>query len=136
MYRVLVYSHDAFGLGQLRRCRAIAHALVAHHEGLNVLILTGSPIIGRFRFRPRVDFVRLPGIVRLRTGECASLSLEMDLTDTVALRASIVEHTARVFRPHLVLVDGKPLGLLGEAQRTLRALKRRAAAAWCSGSPT
>jgi predicted glycosyltransferase len=121
-----VYTHDAFGLGQLRRCRAIAHALVARHEGLNVLILTGSPIIGRFRFRPRVDFVRLPGVVRLRTGECASLSLEIDLADAVALRASIIEHTARVFRPHLVLVDGEPLGLLGEAQRTLRALKRRA----------
>ena len=26
--RVLIYSHDTFGLGHLRRCRAIAHALV------------------------------------------------------------------------------------------------------------
>jgi predicted glycosyltransferase len=27
--RVLIYSHDSFGLGHLRRCREIAHALVA-----------------------------------------------------------------------------------------------------------
>ena len=26
--RVLIYSHDSFGLGHLRRCRAIAHSLV------------------------------------------------------------------------------------------------------------
>jgi predicted glycosyltransferase len=26
--RILIYSHDSFGLGHLRRCRAIAHALV------------------------------------------------------------------------------------------------------------
>ena len=26
--RVLIYSHDTFGLGHLRRCRAIAHSLV------------------------------------------------------------------------------------------------------------
>jgi predicted glycosyltransferase len=124
-YRVLMYSHDSFGLGQLRRCHAIAHALVARHQDLNVLILTGSPIIGRFRFRARVDFVRLPGVVKLRSGACASLSLEMDIADTLALRASIIEHTARVFRPHLFVVDETPLGLLGEAQGTLRLLKRR-----------
>ena len=124
-YRVLMYTHDSFGLGQLRRCHAIAHALVARHQELNVLIMTGSPIIGRFRFRARVDFVRLPGIVKLRNGACTSLSLEIDIADTLALRASIIEHTAQVFRPHLFLVDETPLGLLAEAQRTLRLLKRR-----------
>ena len=60
-YRVLIYSHDSFGLGHLRRCRTIAHSLVAHHKKLNVLILSGSPIVGRFSFRSRVDFVRVPG---------------------------------------------------------------------------
>ena len=43
--RVLIYSHDTFGLGHLRRCRAIAHALVEHDKDLSVLILSGSPII-------------------------------------------------------------------------------------------
>ena len=60
-YRVLIYSHDSFGLGHLRRCRAIAQALVEGQKKLNVLILTGSPIIGRFSFPARVDFVRVPG---------------------------------------------------------------------------
>ncbi len=124
-YRVLIYSHDSFGLGHLRRCRTIAHSLVEHHKKLNVLILTGSPIIGRYSFRSRVDFVRVPGIVKLRSGDYTSLSLHVNIEDTLALRASIIEHTARVFDPHLFLVDKEPLGLLGEVRRTLAMLRRR-----------
>ena len=124
-YRVLIYSHDSFGLGHLRRCRAIAHALVGYHKKLNVLILSGSPIIGRFSFRARVDFVRVPGIIKLRNGDYTSLNLDVNIEHTLALRASIIEHTAQVFDPHLFLVDKEPLGLLGEALKTLRMLKRR-----------
>ena len=51
--RLLIYSHDSFGLGHLRRCRAIAHALVGRRRDLSVLILSGSPIIGSFDFRAR-----------------------------------------------------------------------------------
>jgi predicted glycosyltransferase len=124
-YRVLIYSHDSFGLGHLRRCRTIAHSLVGHHKKLNVLILSGSPIIGRFSFRARVDFVRVPGIIKLRNGDYTSLSLDVNIEHTLALRESIIEHTARVFNPHLFLVDKEPLGLLGEAGKTLEMLKRR-----------
>ena len=59
--RVLIYSHDSFGLGHLRRCRAIAHELAKQNRDMSVLILSGSPIIGSFDFRNRVDFVRVPG---------------------------------------------------------------------------
>ena len=124
-YRILIYSHDSFGLGHLRRCRTIAHALVERHKKLNVLILSGSPIIGRYSFRARVDFVRVPGIIKLRRGDYTSLSLHVNIEDTLALRASIIEHTARVFDPHLFLVDKEPLGLLGEVRTTLAMLKRR-----------
>jgi predicted glycosyltransferase len=124
-YRVLIYSHDSFGLGHLRRCWTIAHALVTQHRKLNVLILTGSPIIGRFSFPARVDFVRVPGIIKLGNGEYTSLNLDFQVEQTLALRASIIEHTARVFRPHLFLVDKEPLGLLGEVRGALAMLKRR-----------
>ena len=45
-HRVLIYSHDTFGLGHLRRCRASAHALVENDKRITVLILAGSPLIG------------------------------------------------------------------------------------------
>ncbi len=123
--RVLIYSHDSFGLGHLRRCRAIAHALVEAEKDLSVLILSGSPIIGNFDFRARVDFVRVPGIIKLRNGEYTTLKLHIGLEQTLALRASIIRHTAEVFEPDLFLVDKEPLGLRGEVAETLDLLKRR-----------
>jgi len=122
--RILIYSHDSFGLGHLRRCHAIAQSLVARRKGLSVLILSGSPIIGSFDFRSRVDFVRIPGVIKLRNGEYSSLSLHIDIGEVLEMRASIIQHTAKVFNPDLFLVDKEPLGLRGEIHETLRMLKR------------
>jgi len=123
--RVLIYSHDSFGLGHLRRCREIAHSLVGAIGNLTVLILSGSPIIGSFDFRSRVDFVRIPGVIKLRNGEYTPLNLHIDIEDTLAIRASIVEHTAKIFDPDLFLVDKEPLGLRGEVKSTLTMMKAR-----------
>ena len=84
--RALIYSHDSFGLGHLRRCRAIAHALVDQNPNMSVIILSGSPIIGNFDFKRRVDFVRVPGVIKLRNGDYTSHSLDLDIDQTVALR--------------------------------------------------
>lgn len=123
--RVLIYSHDTFGLGHLRRCRAIAHALVEENKDLSVLILSGSPIIGSFDFRARVDFVRVPGVIKLRDGEYTSLNLHIAIEETLEMRASIIQHTADIFDPDLFLVDKEPLGLRGEVEPTLDLLRRR-----------
>jgi len=123
--RVLMYSHDTMGLGHLRRCRAIAHALVEGDPTLSVLILSGSPIIGSFDFRTRVDFVRIPGVIKLRNGDYSALSLHMDIEETVALRGSIIRHTAEAFDPDLFIVDKEPLGLRGEVKETLELLNER-----------
>lgn len=123
--RLLIYSHDSFGLGHLRRCRAIAHHLVGRFRDLSVLILSGSPIIGSFDFRSRVDFVRVPGVIKLRNGEYTSLKLDLDVEKTLEIRRSIIHHTAEIFEPDLFLVDKEPLGLRGEARSTLEMLKAR-----------
>ncbi|MBS8258805.1 hypothetical protein DYI23_01125 [Roseibium polysiphoniae] len=121
--KILIYSHDSFGLGHLRRCRAIAHSLVGTFDDLSVLILSGSPIIGSFEFRSRVDFVRIPGVIKLRDGEYTPLSLHLNIDHTLAIRSSIIEHTAKVFDPDIFIVDKEPLGLRGEVVPTLEALK-------------
>jgi len=121
--RVLIYSHDSFGLGHLRRCRRIAHALVGASKNLTALIISGSPIIGSFDFRARVDFVRVPGVVKLRNGEYTPLNLLIDIEETLALRASIIQHTAAAFAPDVFIVDKEPLGLGGEVEPALKRLK-------------
>ena len=123
--RILIYSHDTFGLGHLRRCRAIAHALVERFKQLSVLILSGSPIIGSFDFRARVDFVRVPGVIKLRNGEYTPLNLHLDIEQTLRMRASIIQHTAELFDPDMFIVDKEPVGLRGEVLQTLKSLKRR-----------
>ncbi|WP_346432943.1 hypothetical protein [Breoghania sp.] len=122
--KILIYSHDSFGLGHLRRCRAIAHSLVGRISELSVLILSGSPIIGSFDFRARVDFVRIPGVIKLRNGEYTSLNLHIDIEQTLAIRSSIIEHTAQVYAPDIFLVDKEPTGLRGEVLPTLESLKK------------
>lgn len=123
--RILIYSHDSFGLGHLRRCRAMANSLVEQNQNLSVLILSGSPIIGSFDFKSRVDFVRIPGIIKLRNGEYTSLSLHIDTEQTLAMRASIIRHTAETFDPDIFIVDKEPYGLRGEVAETLEILKAR-----------
>jgi predicted glycosyltransferase len=123
--RVLIYSHDSFGLGHLRRCRTIAHALVERFKDCSVLILSGSPIIGSFDYRARVDFVRVPGVIKLRNGEYTSLNLHIDIEETLSLRGSIIRHTADMFEPDLFIVDKEPWGLRGEVTETLHLLKAR-----------
>lgn len=123
--RVLIYSHDSFGLGHLRRCRAIAHKLVGRYKGISVLILSGSPVIGTFEFRARVDYVRVPGVIKLKDGSYTSLGLHIDLDQTMAIRETIIRRTAEAFNPDLFIVDKEPLGLEGEVKETLRIMRDR-----------
>ncbi|EFL88061.1 glycosyltransferase family protein [Ahrensia sp. R2A130] len=123
--RILMYSHDTFGLGHLRRSRAIAHALVDRFKGLNILILSGSQIAGAFDFKARVDFVKVPSVIKLYSGEYTSVSDHIDIADTLAMRESLIRKTAKLFDPDIFIVDKEPMGLKGEIESTLEMLRER-----------
>ena len=121
--RILMYSHDTFGLGHLRRCRAIAHALVDRFKGLKVLILSGSQIAGAFDFKARVDFVKIPSVIKLYSGEYTSINEHIDIQETLAMRESLIRDTAELFEPDIFIVDKEPMGLRGEVEKTLEMLQ-------------
>jgi predicted glycosyltransferase len=123
-FRILLYSHDTFGLGHLRRTRTIAAALTEAFPAASALILTGSPVAGRFAFPERVDHVRLPGVTKLEDGSYSSQSLGIDIDETTALRAGIIAAAAARFDPDLVIVDKEPTGFRGEMTETLDRLRR------------
>lgn len=123
--RILMYSHDTFGLGHLRRCHTIAHALVEDYRGLNILIISGATIAGAFDYRARVDFVKIPSVIKLRNGEYTSLASHIDLHETLKMRESSIRHTAETFQPDIFIVDKEPMGLKGEVEDTLAYLKAR-----------
>ncbi|MEM6661717.1 MAG: glycosyltransferase [Pseudomonadota bacterium] len=125
--RVLLYSHDTFGLGHLRRSRTIATALIENQPDRSALIVTGSPIAGRFDFAERIDHVRLPGVVKQPDGSYTSLNLNLPIDDMVSLRGSIIEATAREYSPGLVIVDKEAWGFRHELAGTLEVLKDRGA---------
>jgi predicted glycosyltransferase len=117
--RLLIYSHDSFGLGHLRRCRSIALSLVARHPKLSVMIISGLPLIARFGFHPQIHITLVPGIIKTDAGEYRALSTEHDIHDAIEQRSRIILETAQSFRPDLLLVDKEPLGVRGEVQAAL-----------------
>jgi predicted glycosyltransferase len=123
--RILMYSHDTFGLGHLRRCRTIAHSLVEAFRGVHVLIISGSQIAGAFDFKARVDFVKIPSVIKLYNGEYTSIGQHIDISETIEWRTRIIRSTAESFEPDILIVDKEPLGLKRELLPTLAFLKQR-----------
>ncbi len=117
--RVMFYSHDTFGLGHLRRSRAIASFLTARDPDASAIILTGSPVAGRFTFPERVDHVRLPGVTKLHDGSYVSQTLGLDIDKTTALRSALIQSTVEQYEPDLLVVDKEPTGFRGELIPTL-----------------
>ena len=123
--RVLLYSHDSFGLGHVSRCRTIANALVAADPNVSVLILSGSPVIGSYEFRSGIDFVRIPGVIKLIDGDYDSANLRVGVEHTLEMRTRIIRDTADIYRPDLFIIDKEPTGLRGEVVPALKLLKER-----------
>ncbi|MFA3918547.1 glycosyltransferase family protein [Ruegeria hyattellae] len=122
--RIMLYSHDTFGLGHLRRSRALAAAITAAHPDASALILTGSPIAGRFTFPRRVDHVRLPGVTKRSDGSYTSRTIGMGIEEVTELRSGLIQTTAEQYDPDILIVDKEPTGFRGELLPTLEKLQR------------
>jgi predicted glycosyltransferase len=116
-----MYSHDTYGLGHIRRSMALAQNILAEEH--NILILTGSPIVGRFDFPHGIDFVRIPGMIKQNNDLYVPHSIKVAPEMALAIRQNIILATAKAFKPSLFLVDKAPLGLKQEVVPTLRWLR-------------
>lgn len=123
--RVMLYSHDTFGLGHLRRSRALASALTAADAKASAIILTGSPVAGRFTFPERVDHMRLPGVTKLPDGSYVSQTLGLDIDRTTSIRSGLIKSAVEQYEPNLLIVDKEPTGFRGELLPTLEWLNQR-----------
>ncbi|MGD9079585.1 MAG: glycosyltransferase [Desulfobacterales bacterium] len=121
-YNIMMYSHDTYGLGHIRRTMAIAAHLLGPR--INILILTGSPIAGRFSFPEQIDFVRIPGMIKKTNDEYLPLSIKINARHALDIRKNIITATAKTFQPQLFIVDKEPLGLRKEVLPTLKWLQR------------
>lgn len=120
-FNILMYSHDTYGLGHIRRTMAIAEQL--RKSNTNILILTGSPIAGRLKFPKYVDYVRIPGMIKKANDEYFPLTIRIDPLQAMEIRQSIIMATVKTFLPDLFIVDKEPQGLKKEVLPALEWIK-------------
>lgn len=125
MKRILVYSHDTYGLGNIRRMLEITRHLVENDPEMSALLISGSPMLHAFRIPPQIDYVKLPCLARNAEGAYASKYLDLSLEESVRLRANLIRAAVLDFKPDLILVDKKPFGVGDELAAALEALPRR-----------
>jgi len=121
--RILLYSHDTFGLGHLRRSLSIARQIARDISGAHQLLVTGSMVAGAFGLPPRLDMVKLPALSKRSSGKYTPRTLPLTLRQTIAWREQMILQATINFDPHLVLVDKVAAGVHGELLPTLRHLK-------------
>jgi predicted glycosyltransferase len=112
-----MYSHDTYGLGHIRRSLAIAQSI--RSMPASVLIVTGSPLVGRFIIPEGIDFVRIPGMIKITNEEYTPLSMNLPPASVLSIREKIIKATVKSFNPHFLIVDKAPLGLKREVQSSL-----------------
>ena len=66
--RIMVYSHDAFGLGNIRRMLSICKYLIKYISNLSILLVSGSPMLQSFRLPQGLDYIKLPCLNRGQAG--------------------------------------------------------------------
>lgn len=123
--KIVIYSHDTFGLGNIRRMLAIAQDLAANDPLTSILIISGSPMLHAFRIPERIDYIKLPCLSRTLDGGYSVKSLHVDYDAMVKLRGNIILSAIMDFDPDLILVDKKPLGVSDELESALNWLQRR-----------
>lgn len=121
--RILVYSHDTFGLGNIKRMLAICTHLHLSIPDLSILIVSGSPMLHSFRVSPGIDYIKLPCLKRSDTGDLGVRFLDLEVEEVVRLRRELILATVVSFKPDIVLVDKKPEGLAGEMEPSLRYIR-------------
>jgi predicted glycosyltransferase len=123
--KIVVYSHDTFGLGNIRRMLVIAKSLVESDPNTSVLILSGSPMLHAFRIPPQIDYIKLPCLTRTMQGSYEAKYLDISYEKILRLRSNIIQSAIMDFDPDLILVDKKPFGVGDELSNALEELKQQ-----------
>jgi predicted glycosyltransferase/nucleoside-diphosphate-sugar epimerase len=118
-FQLVLYSHDTYGLGHLRRNTAIAHALLRRSPDLQITLISGSPVAREWPLPFGVDVVALPSVVKVGPEEYRPAE-HRSMSGLRAERGGIIASTLLRLRPDVFLVDHAPLGMKGELRLALQ----------------
>src|SRR5215469_10271871 len=88
--RILLYSHDTFGLGHLRRNLAIAGRLSHALPGASLLLLSGSQAAQQFALPPGADIIKLPAVTKLGHEDYIAQGLTVKPSEILSLRRGLI----------------------------------------------
>lgn len=123
--RVVLVSHDGFGLGHARRNSRIAAAVRALAPSAEVTLVTGLASRHAWLGADGVRVVRVPAVTKDATGRYVTRS--GDLAATLRERARVFAQVVEEVRPDVLLVDRHPLGIEGELRPAVAAARRAGA---------
>jgi predicted glycosyltransferase len=123
--KILLYSHDTFGLGNIRRTLLLAQELIEQYPGAAILLVTGSQMIHSFRIPDGVDYVKLPCLDRVDAERYEPRFLSAWSEEVKRTRSAILEKSILGFEPNLMIVDKRPSGVDGELTDTLKEFRRK-----------
>ena len=123
--KILLYSHDTFGLGNIRRTLLLAEALREAFADAAILIVTGSPVIHAFRIPEGIDYVKLPCLDRIEAERYEPRFFRQWSSEVTEMRRTILSKSILGFAPDLMIVDKRPAGIDNELLETLKTLKAR-----------
>ncbi|MCE7986880.1 MAG: glycosyltransferase [Caldilinea sp. CFX5] len=123
--KILIYSHDTFGLGNIRRTLLLAQAMRDEFADASILLVTGSPVIHSFRIPDRVDYIKLPCLDRVAADTYEPLYLGQHSATIKEMRQDLLHRSILSFAPDLMIVDKRPGGIDNELLPTLETLARQ-----------
>lgn len=122
--RVALYSHDAQGMGHMRRNLALARALVEDGRR-SALLIAGAREAGTLPMPAGVECITLPAFAKSVDGAYRSRSLDLSMSALLRLRAETICAVLEAFEPDVFIVDKHPLGFRGELEPGLELLRAR-----------
>jgi predicted glycosyltransferase len=124
--RYALFTHDAYGLGHVRRSVRIVRALAERDPGASILLITGSPATHWLRaLPPGTDHLHIPTIVTSGEGPARPSTLALGVAELASLRGGITLRALELYGPDVLLVDNFPLGTRLELLPVLRDLRDR-----------
>lgn len=122
--KILLYSHDTVGLGNIRRTLLLAQELRAQYPHATILIVTGSPMVHAFRIPERIDYIKLPCLDRVDADRYLPRFLSECSGEVMRTREAILSKAVVGFEPDLMIVDKRPAGIDGELLDALTTLRQ------------
>lgn len=121
--RVVLYSHDAQGLGHLRRNIELAASLVRHRPTTEVLLIGSSPAATRLPLPSSTRLALVPTVRKRADGSYAAGRRDLGLETVLRRRSDAVVRLLRQHPPDLFVSDKHARGLAGELDGALQACR-------------